>query len=166
MYESVPVCPVMHRLSPESASAQSERVLYGQPTGPNPLNHRYHFSRPALRHGSLNSLSHTHAIALSDWLGEGCHSKCRALALMVDCIKRGTRCTKTPTRDARTFRMIRACSVQGQRLNRGFAFELGGGLTHAPLDPVARTGRHSPKSPSFRMERSVERNLGGGGYAC
>ena len=31
-----------------------ERVLYCQPTGPNPLNHRDDFSRPALRHGSLN----------------------------------------------------------------------------------------------------------------
>jgi len=33
-----------------------ERVLYCQPTGPNPLHHRDDFSRPALRHGSLNSL--------------------------------------------------------------------------------------------------------------
>jgi len=33
-----------------------ERVLYWQPTGPNPHNHRDDFSRPALRHGSLNSL--------------------------------------------------------------------------------------------------------------
>ena len=32
-----------------------ERVLYRHPTGPNPLNHRDDFSRPALRHGSLNS---------------------------------------------------------------------------------------------------------------
>ena len=33
-----------------------ERVPYWQPTGPNPLNHRDDFSRPALRHGSLNFL--------------------------------------------------------------------------------------------------------------
>ena len=36
-----------------------ERVidfLYWQPTGPNPLDHRDDFSRPALRHGSSNSL--------------------------------------------------------------------------------------------------------------
>ena len=32
-----------------------ERVSYRQPTGPNPLNHRDEFSRPALRHGSLNA---------------------------------------------------------------------------------------------------------------
>ena len=42
------------------ASSERERVLYWQPTGPNPLNHRDDFrddfSRPALRHGSLNSL--------------------------------------------------------------------------------------------------------------
>ena len=30
-----------------------ERVLYLQPTGPNPLNHRDNFSGPALRHDSL-----------------------------------------------------------------------------------------------------------------
>ena len=33
-----------------------ERVIYWQPTGPNPLHHRDGFSRPALRHRSLNSL--------------------------------------------------------------------------------------------------------------
>jgi hypothetical protein len=33
-----------------------ERVLYLQPTGPNPHNLRDGFSRPALRHGSLISL--------------------------------------------------------------------------------------------------------------
>ena len=33
-----------------------ERVLYWQPTGPNPLNHRDEFSRPVLRHGTLDSL--------------------------------------------------------------------------------------------------------------
>ena len=32
-----------------------ERVLYWQPTGPNPLNHRDDFSGPAWRHGSLKS---------------------------------------------------------------------------------------------------------------
>ena len=36
--------------------ALRERVLYWQPTSPNPLNHRHNFSRPALRHGSLNPL--------------------------------------------------------------------------------------------------------------
>ena len=36
--------------------AQRERVLYLQPTGPNPLHHSDDFSRPALRHGSLNFL--------------------------------------------------------------------------------------------------------------
>ena len=35
-------------------SRHTERVLYCQPTGPYPLNHRDDFSRPALRHGSLN----------------------------------------------------------------------------------------------------------------
>ena len=34
---------------------QRERVLDWQPTGPNPLDHRDDYSRPALRHGSLNS---------------------------------------------------------------------------------------------------------------
>ena len=34
-----------------------ERVSHEQPTGPNPLDHRDDFSRPALRHASLNSLS-------------------------------------------------------------------------------------------------------------
>ena len=33
-----------------------ERVLYSQSTGPNQLNHPDDFSRPALRHGILNSL--------------------------------------------------------------------------------------------------------------
>ena len=36
---------------------QREIVLHRQPTGPNSLNHRDDFSRPALRNGSLNSLS-------------------------------------------------------------------------------------------------------------
>ena len=36
--------------------SKREIVLYLQPTGPNPLNHRNYFSGPALRHGSLNSL--------------------------------------------------------------------------------------------------------------
>ena len=31
------------------------RKIYCQPTGPNPINHRDDFGRPALRHGSLNS---------------------------------------------------------------------------------------------------------------
>ena len=31
-----------------------ERVLYLQPTDPNPLNHPDDFSRPVLRHGNLN----------------------------------------------------------------------------------------------------------------
>ena len=35
---------------------QKERVLDRQPIGLNPLNRRDEFSRPALRHGSLNSL--------------------------------------------------------------------------------------------------------------
>ena len=35
---------------------ERERVLYGQPTGPNPLHHRDDFSGLALRHGSFNSL--------------------------------------------------------------------------------------------------------------
>ena len=34
---------------------QRERVLCREPTGPNPLNRRDDFSRPALRHGGLNS---------------------------------------------------------------------------------------------------------------
>jgi len=38
------------------ACTERERDLYSQPTGPNPLNHRDDFSRPASRHGSLNSL--------------------------------------------------------------------------------------------------------------
>ena len=37
-------------------AAWRERVLYWQLTGPNPPNHRDDFSRPALRHGSLNSI--------------------------------------------------------------------------------------------------------------
>jgi hypothetical protein len=32
------------------------KVIYCQATNPNPLNHRDVFSRPALRHDSLNSL--------------------------------------------------------------------------------------------------------------
>ena len=35
---------------------ERERVLYWQPTSPNPLNRREDFSTLALRHGSLNSL--------------------------------------------------------------------------------------------------------------
>ena len=34
---------------------QGQLALRGLPTGPNPLHHRDDFSRPALRHGSLNS---------------------------------------------------------------------------------------------------------------
>ena len=33
-----------------------KRARYRQPTGPNPLNTRDDFGKPALRHGSLNSL--------------------------------------------------------------------------------------------------------------
>ena len=43
-----------------------ERLLYGQPTGPSPLNHRDGVSRPALRHGSLNSLFQV-ALDLPSW---------------------------------------------------------------------------------------------------
>ena len=39
--------------------AQRERVLHWQPTGPNQLTHRDYVSKPALRHGSLNSLFQT-----------------------------------------------------------------------------------------------------------
>ena len=35
---------------------EKERLLNRQPTDPNSLHHRDDFSRPALRHGSLNSL--------------------------------------------------------------------------------------------------------------
>jgi hypothetical protein len=35
---------------------ETERVIYLEPTGPNPLHHRDDFRRPALRHGSLNSI--------------------------------------------------------------------------------------------------------------
>ena len=45
-------CPARHIPHP----AQRERVLYGQLTGPNPLNHRDDSSGPALRHWSLDSL--------------------------------------------------------------------------------------------------------------
>ena len=44
--------------SSESACTPRERILYWQPTGPNPPNLLDDFSRPALRHGSLNPLSH------------------------------------------------------------------------------------------------------------
>ena len=40
----------------ECFSRWRESVLYWQPTGPNPLNHRDNFSRQALRHGCLNFL--------------------------------------------------------------------------------------------------------------
>jgi len=43
------------RLAPDQPHG-GERILYWQPTGPNPLDHRDDFSRPALRHGRLNSL--------------------------------------------------------------------------------------------------------------
>jgi len=47
------------RLTRPSLSARSgrERHLCSQSPGPSPLNHWNDFSRPALRHGSLNSLS-------------------------------------------------------------------------------------------------------------
>ena len=37
-------------------ASRRERILYCQPTGPNPLHHLDDFGRPALRHGSSNSL--------------------------------------------------------------------------------------------------------------
>ena len=37
---------------------QREKVRYSQPTGPNPIDHRDVFSRPALPHGNLISLFH------------------------------------------------------------------------------------------------------------
>jgi hypothetical protein len=40
---------------PNMSASERGRLLYRQLTGPNPLNHRHEFSRPALRHGSLNS---------------------------------------------------------------------------------------------------------------
>ena len=40
---------------PQSFGLTRERDLYRQRTGPSPLNYRDDFSRPALRHGSLNS---------------------------------------------------------------------------------------------------------------
>jgi len=46
-------CPMMAG-GPELSRNEKDRFLYWQPTGPNPLNHRDGFSRPALRHGSLN----------------------------------------------------------------------------------------------------------------
>ena len=47
--------PVQRFLLPGSVLSQErKRLLYRQPTGPNPLHHRDDFSRPALRHGSLN----------------------------------------------------------------------------------------------------------------
>ena len=42
------------RIAP--TAAERESVMDRQPTGPNPLNDRDDFSRPALRHGSFNSL--------------------------------------------------------------------------------------------------------------
>ena len=45
---------------------QRERILYCQPTGPNPLNHRDSFSRSALRHGSSNLLFQV-ALYLAAW---------------------------------------------------------------------------------------------------
>jgi len=43
-----------------------ERVLYRQPTAPNPLNDPDDFIRPALRHGSLNSVFQV-ALHLPSW---------------------------------------------------------------------------------------------------
>ena len=40
----------------DGRNACGERLLYGQPTSPNPLIHRDDFSRQALRHGNFNSL--------------------------------------------------------------------------------------------------------------
>jgi hypothetical protein len=45
------------RSVPTTFSFSRDRVLYWQSTGPNPLNHGHDLSTPALRHGSLNSLS-------------------------------------------------------------------------------------------------------------
>jgi len=39
-----------------TVASSRERVLYRQHSDPNQLNHRDDFGRPALRHGSLNSL--------------------------------------------------------------------------------------------------------------
>ena len=36
--------------------ARKERVLYRQPIGPNPLNHRDNFNKSASHHGILSSL--------------------------------------------------------------------------------------------------------------
>ena len=64
------------RLQPRSSGtttgACSERLVYSQPTDPNPLNHRDDFSRPALRHGSLNS--HFPGSLLSTFLAPSLHS--------------------------------------------------------------------------------------------
>ena len=40
----------------DSNGAEEETVLYRQPAGPNPLNHRDFWSRPPLHHGTSNSL--------------------------------------------------------------------------------------------------------------
>ena len=45
---------------------RTERVLHRKLTGPNPLNHRDDLSRPALRHGSVNSLFQV-ALYLPSW---------------------------------------------------------------------------------------------------
>jgi len=44
------------RHGPLRGITNRERVLYCQPTGPSPPHHLDDFSRPAMRHGSLNSL--------------------------------------------------------------------------------------------------------------
>ena len=51
------VCrPLGRRSTPSHLQRRRRRVLYCQPTGPNPLNHRDDFIRPTLRRGCLNSL--------------------------------------------------------------------------------------------------------------
>ena len=44
------------RARSSASGTERERILYWQPTGLNPLNHRDDLSGPALRHWSLNSL--------------------------------------------------------------------------------------------------------------
>ena len=51
----------------------AKRDLYRQPTGPNSLDNRDDFSRPALRHGSLNSFLTGSLISAFLW-GCTCHS--------------------------------------------------------------------------------------------
>ena len=59
----VPRLQIVWRVERESCR---ERVLYSPPTGPNPLHRRDDFRRPALRHGSFNSLFQV-AVCLPSW---------------------------------------------------------------------------------------------------